>query len=428
MRRYTISIPAVLIALVGSLAVPAGENRGAGHLVMIGGSLNSDNERIYQKMIDLAGEDALVGIVPAAASDWERSTQSAMDRFESYGVGDRTEIIEVHRDDLEAARSPEIVKQLEEKRLLFFTGGQQHRILTAFRPRDRDDAIPAYEALWSVLGNGGVIAGSSAGAAMMSDPQIRGGNSAGALDVYLRDGEGRGVRTERGMGFFPYGLTDQHFSERGRFARLVVALDREGITRGFGINENRALHVDLAAGSITGLGGHQAAMMIDMSDATNDGTMIDNIRVSMIGDGDVINGTTGRITRRIDMTPVYHRISPDETTTRGKTGGIKGDPYFTSDDPWGDKVVAKAIGALTRSDSTVIVVGDEDFTVTLARDERTRMYIGHGQEDFALEELDFVVINARVTISVVEESNEVDEAGDEELIIIAPDGEESPPF
>ena len=63
-------------------------------------------------------------------------------------------------------------------------------------------------------------------AASMSDPMIAGGDSLNSLLLGPRteNSKGRGVEIEKGMGFFPYGFTDQHFLRRGRFGRLVVAL------------------------------------------------------------------------------------------------------------------------------------------------------------------------------------------------------------
>lgn len=68
MNLQRIFLPGVL------LLIPfiCGATPQAGHLVMIGGSLNSGNRVIHETMINLAGEDAGIGIVPAAASDWEQ--------------------------------------------------------------------------------------------------------------------------------------------------------------------------------------------------------------------------------------------------------------------------------------------------------------------------------------------------------------------
>lgn len=389
MNLQRIFLPGVL------LLIPfiCGATPQAGHLVMIGGSLNSGNRVIHETMINLAGEDAGIGIVPAAASDWEQSTRTMLGRFESYGVGDRTQVIEVHREDLARAREPEIATQIADKRLLFFTGGQQHRILTAFRPTDVSGELDAYRALWNVLHAGGVIAGSSAGAAMMSDPCIRGGNSTNALSVYLDDGEGRGVRTQQGMGFFPYGIVDQHFMERGRLGRLVVALDRHEIPLGFGIGENRALHADLSTHTLAPIGGHQAVILVDLSEATNNGTSIEGIRVSLLGEGDLIDGRTGTIT------PSPHRIAVSGGDTVDDHEGISDEPVFTSDEAWESMVVSRALVSLKESDTSFSRITNKDFEVTFLRDGETRVYLAPDEEAESLEEVDCLVVRALVHIS-----------------------------
>ena len=52
-----------------------------------------------------------------------------------------------------------------------------------------------------------------------------------------------------GLGFFPFGMVDQHFIKRGRLGRLVVAMAEAGVRRGFGIDENTALLVEGGAGA-----------------------------------------------------------------------------------------------------------------------------------------------------------------------------------
>ena len=50
---------------------------------------------------------------------------------------------------------------------IFFTGGDQKRITKALRNEDGENT-PLLEAIWEVYNEGGVIAGTSAGAAVLS--------------------------------------------------------------------------------------------------------------------------------------------------------------------------------------------------------------------------------------------------------------------
>jgi cyanophycinase len=109
-----------------------------------------------------------------------------------------------------------------------------------------------------------VVGGSSAGAAIMSEAMISGGDGFRGLldppatryaDTEAED-EGR-LYLARGLGFFGDGIVDQHFDHRARLGRLVKALGETGVARGFGIDEDTALVIsgDARVGKVMGSGG-----------------------------------------------------------------------------------------------------------------------------------------------------------------------------
>ena len=404
MKRLPLLAAALMLASGLPLSATTPDHPHKGHLVVIGGALDSGNDAIYEKILELGGPEAGIGIVPTASGVWESSSKSYVDDFTGRGAGERTEVIPVHMDDFDAARREDITEQIARQRILFFTGGDQSRIITAFRPEDGD--LPSYHAMWKVLEKGGVIAGSSAGAAMMSDPCIRWGNSADAMLVGLSSVPDRGVAINRGMGFFPYGMTDQHFSERGRFGRLLTALRNQGIAKGYGVAENRAFHVDLENHTVSGLGGPQALIVIDVSDSldhplaggwvASDGSL--TFRVSLLGHGDTIHAHTG------EVTPAPGRVAVDKMELTRKAREFKPDvhtppaPLFTSDDVWGNQVIAHALASLTRSDVPFSVVRDENFELIFGWDSRTELYRNPGNEAEPLEGLDVLVANATLVV------------------------------
>ena len=106
---------------------------------------------------------------------------------------------------------------------VYFTGGDQAKILAALAPGGVRD--PALTAIRAALDAGGLLAGSSAGAAMMSQPMILGGTSLEALVHGVTENPKEpGLLIGTGLGFFPFGMVDQHFIKRGRLGRLVVAM------------------------------------------------------------------------------------------------------------------------------------------------------------------------------------------------------------
>ncbi|MDF1837976.1 MAG: cyanophycinase, partial [Planctomycetota bacterium] len=154
--------------------------------------------------------------------------------------------------DGELAKDPAVIRRVETASALWFTGGDQSRIMALLDPGSgpsceqpdplHRDPHPLYSAAWDVQANGGLIGGSSAGAAIMSHPMITGGRSEGAL----LNGCGKGgVSTAPGMGYFPFGIVDQHFLARGRMGRLLIATGSHGLRYGFGVEENSAMVVTL---------------------------------------------------------------------------------------------------------------------------------------------------------------------------------------
>jgi cyanophycinase len=80
---------------------------------------------------------------------------------------------------------------------------------------------------------------------MMSKMSIMGGVSLEAIvHGVTEDPREMGLLLGEGLGFFPWGIVDQHFLERGRFGRLIVAMSTCDEYFGFGVDENTAMFVE----------------------------------------------------------------------------------------------------------------------------------------------------------------------------------------
>ena len=77
-------------------------------------------------------------------------------------------------------------------------------------------------------------------------------------------------------------MVDQHFIKRGRLGRLVVAMERAGVRRGFGIDENTALLVEGATARVCG---EYGVMLVDMRRRSG-GPRFRDFRLSYLDDGD----------------------------------------------------------------------------------------------------------------------------------------------
>lgn len=261
--------PVFALAVAGSLAVVGcssdegsrGEGtarvvaEAAGRLVIVGGALQADNEPVWQSVLEGRAGDGPVCVIPTASGSPEGSMASALDVLNRYGGPDTAVGVLIVEGDSAAVRDPEVVDVLGRCSGFWFTGGQQSRILETFLPEG--STTPALAAVRSRFEEGAVVAGTSAGAAIMSERMIAGGSSSGALSAGIRGGaDDDGVGIRDGLGFFPTGVVDQHFLARGRIGRLLVAvLEDPDIDVGFGVDENTALVVDGGDAVVVGASG-----------------------------------------------------------------------------------------------------------------------------------------------------------------------------
>jgi cyanophycinase len=266
----------------------------AGTLLIVGGGLHDDNEAVWGAFVEAVGPEPHIGILPTASA-LPDAGESTADHLRTLLPDATIDLIDIRHDSPQRALDPAYAARIEACSALWFTGGDQSRITAVFRPSSGD--TPACEAARRVLARGGLIAGTSAGAAMMSDPMITGGDAREALLQGARASEDEpGVGIGRGMGFFPYGLTDQHFLRRGRLGRLIAALHETGTPRGYGVDENCAVLVDLATNTIRPIG-RDALLLVNISHSTRTEAGIRNVRLSLLSDGDEVDGRTGRIRR-----------------------------------------------------------------------------------------------------------------------------------
>ena len=346
----------VIMLVLCQVGLYAGEEKGS--LVIVGGGLSLNNSTVYNRILDLGGPGATVGILPTASGVPEKSGPGYVGDFTRYGGPDRAEVIEITQDTPELAKKPEMAEKIRKHKILFFTGGDQSRITKVFRP-DGEDTL-CYKATRDVLNNGGVIAGSSAGAAMMSDPMLRWGRSDEALIKGASEVDGEGVGVGVGMGFFPYGLTGQHFMRRGRLGRMIAALEHANRRFGFGLDNNSAIAVDLESGRIETIG-PRALLMVDMKHAKKDGLKRENIRLNLLGGGDLIDGETGKVFPAPGKIPFFH-----------ENHGLEKIP--TVEKAWDKDVIPNVIEKMAVNPAKKAMAYSDKFELHFTEDENTRYW------------------------------------------------------
>jgi len=239
------------------------------------------------------------------------------ERLALYGIpGERCEILNVNVDNApQSTADPHILAQVQRCTGLFMTGGDQNRIVQALVQRDGGET-PLLREMRKLFARGGLIAGSSAGAAVQSDPML---SVSGLPDESLDEGLDaldfgltdhlvqRGLHVTRGLGFFTFGLIDQHFHQyRGRLGRLVRATVERKIPYGFGIDENTAL-VALPNGTLEVVGPGNITLVKSSHAIGKDGPLgcrIQQVELSLLSHGDQWNSATQAITVHSAKKPI----------------------------------------------------------------------------------------------------------------------------
>ncbi|USX13782.1 cyanophycinase [Oxalobacteraceae bacterium OTU3REALA1] len=290
----------------------------AGNLVVIGGGLRADNAEVWQRIVQLAGgRGARIGVFGSASINPEKSAQNTVNKLNQYGAQAFFIPLGVtlpNSDYRKAAEDPEVVALIHSATGIYFTGGDQARITKALVRPDGSRTL-ALEAVWDVYRDGGVVAGSSAGAAIMSTTMFY--DAKATLDM-LKQGVTDGNEIAPGLGFIGDDVfVDQHLLVRGRFARMIPVMLKKGYQIGLGIDENSAMVVN--ARRDVEIIGYSGALLLDLSAAITDrgikGFNISNATISYLDRGDKFNLVSREFTPSADKAD--NKLDPNQPDMRG---------------------------------------------------------------------------------------------------------------
>ena len=268
----------------GSAQAAADKRAERGALLAIGGGLAADNHAVFARLGELAGGGTHAPrlVVATAASGDEPGEAEAITADIRLSLP-AASVIVIGRTTPPA----DAAAAIDACTGMFFTGGDQKRIVDLYRTSGVEG--PELAAMRRLLARGGVIAGTSAGDAMMGTTMFLTGRSAAALGIVQGpDDEGDtrlGPQIGVGMALEPWALTDSHFFERDRMGRLVAALESASMRLGLGICENACVEVDLATGAATVIG-DGAVLLVDASQLRRDGLTRRDVRARLIKSGD----------------------------------------------------------------------------------------------------------------------------------------------
>ncbi|HZF07892.1 MAG TPA: cyanophycinase [Thermoanaerobaculia bacterium] len=218
-----------------------------GRLIAIGGAEDKTRERVILRCFVESARDGERGadlVVLATASEVPETGSRYAALFSELGA--RTiEVLRIANREDALAAGREVLDHLERATGLFLTGGSQLRLSSALGGTALAVAIRRRHA------EGMVVAGTSAGASLLSEHMIALGDSGSTPRRRL-------VHLAKGLGLAPDLIIDQHFRRRDRLGRLLTALSYNPGPLGMGVDEDTAAVIDpdgtmqiLGAGGVT---------------------------------------------------------------------------------------------------------------------------------------------------------------------------------
>jgi cyanophycinase len=221
-----ILIVILIVAPVFNSAVSGQNVEPSPRLVICGGGKLPDT--IYNEFRSLAGPETKLVVIPTASKE-DINVEEIQQLWQSRGF---REVYILHTNDPEVASTDKFFESLKTATAVWFSGGSQQRIADAYV------GTPVEEELYKLLQRGGVIGGTSAGAAIQSRVMIRGGKTEPKIST--------------GLDLLPGAIIDQHFLKRNRIARLIAAVRIHPDLFGFGIDEGTAIVVSDGTNRIIG--------------------------------------------------------------------------------------------------------------------------------------------------------------------------------
>ena len=232
-----------------------------GCAVPIGGALRFDNATVWSRLVALSGGAGSNWVVLGTAAEQPgHAAAQVVDVLRRHGAQAEALDVAPGAGAAAAVRDTALIAQVGAARGVFFCGGAQERIVDTLMPGGVD--TPLLSAIRAVPSRGGVVAGTSAGAAIMSTTMFRDAQDVlTVLKGQLRPGR----EIDRGLGFVGSRLfVDQHFLRRGRIGRMLPMMVASGYTLGLGVDENTAAIV--RGDDIEVIGG-KGALLVDLSEA-----------------------------------------------------------------------------------------------------------------------------------------------------------------
>ncbi len=214
-----------------------------GKLFIIGGGNRSD--QLMQQLVDLSQfkKTDYIVVLPMSSEEPDSAYIYFKDQFKRLTPNS----IVMLNFDKTTVQNPKLNDSLQKAKLIFISGGDQTRFMNVVV----NTAV--FTSIHKAFQNGSIIAGTSAGAAVMSEKMITGNQKlekeySGTFDNIRYDN----LETSPGLGLVTKAIIDQHFLRRSRYNRLISAMVEFPHLTGIGIDESTAIIVNGKQISVVG--------------------------------------------------------------------------------------------------------------------------------------------------------------------------------
>ena len=221
--------------------IPTNQNKGK--LYIIGGGKRPTS--MIKELIELAGvdEEGFIAILPMSSIEPDSAFFYAKKQFVEQGIN----LVFDFNFEFGEKISQQKIDSLKQAKLIYISGGDQNKFMKVVRNS------PILEAIKFAYKEGAVIAGTSAGAAVMSKKMITGNEfKYPEYTGNFRTIEANNIEIAEGTGLLENCIIDQHFIWRMRMNRLITASLENPKHLCIGIDESTAIIVDGDSAQVTG--------------------------------------------------------------------------------------------------------------------------------------------------------------------------------
>lgn len=250
LKKLTILISAFILVSCSHKA-----EKNEGQLYIIGGGKRPPE--MVKQLVELSGvaEGKWIIVLPMSSSQPDTAAYWAMKQFRDLGVTNVTYFNFKKGEQIDPAR----IDSLERAGMIYISGGDQSLFMDVVR------GTPIEQSIHKAYANGAVVAGTSAGAAVMSKKMITGRQIKQPLMNGFRTIQPGNIEITEGLGLVTSAIIDQHFVWRERMNRLISVAIENPNELAVGIDESTAI---LVRGDSATVYGASQVVVVDASKAS----------------------------------------------------------------------------------------------------------------------------------------------------------------